>query len=561
MTINYLAVAQRSFTKMGITPRNGQAQVVADILSAFYVDKKRNVILSADTGTGKSIIGAAVACSISDLEKDEKLVSFILMQNNALVDQYARTFSKYGEADFFQIKGANTYPCDALRKFARIPDANADSCVEKKVSDAVKENVCSSCEYKQAKKWLNSTLNLISNYSYYFVSKMWSGHLHDRAITIFDEAHTLNNIFCEHNAIHVTAEKLETYAKICEQDLAPMAIEQAAQFKRLKTILMQGKINGDNYNNFISALSKTYKECHKYAAKKVDEEQDMTTSNKYSKIAKMFFGLGCKIGDLLHYKYEHVFEYIDETHELSIKPVFIGAMSSVLLGPKNLFMSATISEELMVTTLDLDKSDTVFIKLPPVFPAENKSIVFYNPMSLNFEAMKKPETIKALKKSVFDIVTAHTKEQRERGIILTPSFYITDMLTQELSKIPGITIIAQTKGVKAADAIKKFKGHNGACVLISPSIYEGIDFPDDESRFQVIVKAPFASLAERRMKYIADAYPKIYRLETLMKIIQGIGRSVRSEDDYCVTYILDSQAKTMFNSSLNVWKDQFTVHG
>ena len=61
------------------------------------------------------------------------------------------------------------------------------------------------------------------------------------------------------------------------------------------------------------------------------------------------------------------------------------------------------------------------------------------------------------------------------------------------------------------------------------------------------------------MDYILKNHQKIYNLLTIQKLVQGGGRSVRSMDDYAVTYILDSNAQRLFNNSLNVWKDEFEV--
>ena len=90
-------------------------------------------------------------------------------------------------------------------------------------------------------------------------------------------------------------------------------------------------------------------------------------------------------------------------------------------------------------------------------------------------------------------------------------------------------------------------------------MYEGIDLSGDLSRFQVMVKAPFPSLGDKRIKFIADTHSEMYSIMTIMKIVQGAGRSVRSEDDYAVTYILDKNAERLFGSKENLWKDEFNL--
>jgi Rad3-related DNA helicase len=90
-------------------------------------------------------------------------------------------------------------------------------------------------------------------------------------------------------------------------------------------------------------------------------------------------------------------------------------------------------------------------------------------------------------------------------------------------------------------------------------MFEGLSLDDDLSRFQIYVKAPYASLGEKRVKYIADNYKQLYELQTILRIIQGAGRSVRSEEDYATTYMLDSMLSYLWKSRLNEWKDEFSV--
>lgn len=67
----------------------------------------------------------------------------------------------------------------------------------------------------------------------------------------------------------------------------------------------------------------------------------------------------------------------------------------------------------------------------------------------------------------------------------------------------------------------------------------GVDLKDDLARFQVIVKAPFLPLTDKRVKKLADKDFNWYINKMLCSLIQSCGRGVRSQNDHCVTYILD----------------------
>jgi Rad3-related DNA helicase len=166
--------------------------------------------------------------------------------------------------------------------------------------------------------------------------------------------------------------------------------------------------------------------------------------------------------------------------------------------------------------------------------------------------LKDPETTKWLRETTNKVVTFH---EGQKGLIIAPSFFLGSQVVKGL----GCKVFEHIQGRNLSQLIKDFKMFKGSAVLVSPSIFEGLDFKNDESRFQIIVKSPFASLADKRIKYIADNYPTIYQEMTLLKILQGIGRSVRTPEDFAATYFLDASSKKLYDSKLNLWKDHYVV--
>ena len=53
------------------------------------------------------------------------------------------------------------------------------------------------------------------------------------------------------------------------------------------------------------------------------------------------------------------------------------------------------------------------------------------------------------------------------------------------------------------------------------------------------MKVPYASLADRLVKSKMQVYPNWYINDVINKMVQGLGRGVRSKDDWCESYILD----------------------
>jgi Rad3-related DNA helicase len=77
-------------------------------------------------------------------------------------------------------------------------------------------------------------------------------------------------------------------------------------------------------------------------------------------------------------------------------------------------------------------------------------------------------------------------------------------------------------------------------VLLSSSLWEGVDLKDDLSRFQIIAKVPYSNLSEKRTKVKMQKFPLWYKSQTVTKLLQGLGRSIRNEEDWAITYVLDS---------------------
>lgn len=562
-----------SFSRLGFAPREGQVAAVNQILEAYIDEGKRNVILNASTGTGKSIIGAVVAETYSTLKGNKvgPKSSISLTATNVLAEQYETSFIKIAEiGQYAMIKGAGNYDCTALSTPEQAE--TADACAwytmvqESAAFQATLDTHCSRCEYLGVKKKRNQVRHLTTNYSFYFIDRLYSGMFEDRDLIVWDEAHLINDLFSEHNAIHFSQKSLMKAA----MDIADkVGLTDQKIAKLIKTIgqdcAVPDKINETNYRTYILGMKEIYayaKEQGGAGTERALRQGNMKQYSALRRFVREYEGKFCKIDDLFNFEYDHVFEYNKEEKSVTIKPIFVGNMMDALYcgdESKNLFMSATVSEGFMTKTLQLDPAKTKFIKLEPTFPKESKEVVFLDPISLNYTSMQDPKTIKKLRSNIRKIVEHHLAKS-ERGIILAPSFKVAKEAAEELANVKGMKIFEHRQGEKLIhilDAFKLYKG--GPAVLISPSMYEGIDLPGDLSRFQILVKAPFPSLGDRRMKYILDRHPDIYNTITIMKMVQGAGRSVRSMDDHATTYVLDINGKRVFTSSTNIWQNEFKM--
>ena len=79
-------------------------------------------------------------------------------------------------------------------------------------------------------------------------------------------------------------------------------------------------------------------------------------------------------------------------------------------------------------------------------------------------------------------------------------------------------------------------------------MFLGVDLKDNLSRFQVIVKVPYPDLTDKKVSVLKQRNPKWYEWNTILRLIQAYGRSVRNADDYANTYILDSSVSFLLKN-------------
>lgn len=557
--MKYKIEAEAAFSELGFEPRPGQIEYVQKLLTAFLDEGFSDVVLNAPTGTGKSLIGAAAASALSNIKRkgSENLASIILMHNNVLVNQYHNAFSD--DPSFMQIKGAVQYGCGVLGSGYTGEDCVLPLLKKMPVEGAqLRDEHCSTCEYRCIRENRNNNRHLITNYSYFFIDRLYSKTpLEKRTMMIFDEAHVLNDAFTDHNAIYFSTKTLIKNAEELSVALKSFDPQVFKTFKEIKALLQDSQLGRHNYIDVLTELNLAYAK----AANALERELNKNASSfdafsKYSRLHKKYYGLGCKIDDLLKYKYEHVIQPGDD--EFTVKPIFIGKMFDKVLriSDYNLFMSATITGKLLTTTLGLDEAKLKVIQLPPTFPPKNKKVVFFKPVGLSYKTMQDEKTMSQIDANVLSIAKFH-QDKQEKGIIQTPSFALSGRLASVLKANKIKNVIEHQRGEPLSPLLFRLKEAKEFTVLLSPSLFEGVDLPDDASRFQIIVKAPYASLADNRIKYIAENHKDIYSLNTILKIVQGCGRSVRSANDHCTTYFLDNNIRWLWNSNDNIWKNEF----
>ena len=88
---------------------------------------------------------------------------------------------------------------------------------------------------------------------------------------------------------------------------------------------------------------------------------------------------------------------------------------------------------------------------------------------------------------------------------------------------------------------------------------EGISLDDDSARWQVVAKAAYPFMGDKRVKYRMDELNDWtwYAGKAAINLQQAVGRGMRSKDDWCDTYILDTSAVTLIDRNDYLFEDWF----
>lgn len=188
-------------------------------------------------------------------------------------------------------------------------------------------------------------------------------------------------------------------------------------------------------------------------------------------------------------------------------------------------------------------------RLPSTFDFSKSPIWFLDKFKMSYR--ERNVSFEYLKKAIYSICKTKFKDQK--GMIQTGSYYFAKKLYDDASPELKQRMLVYN-GSREKVSIVKLHQIASDTILVGPTLNTGIDLPGDDCRFIIILKVPYPSLGDKLANARMKLYPLWYESHTSSEIIQGIGRGVRYDGDWCVTYILDACFKQLYAST----KDQYS---
>ncbi|MCV0372621.1 MAG: DEAD/DEAH box helicase family protein [Nitrosarchaeum sp.] len=539
-----------------------QKEILSEIEAKIKSGYKK-IILCAPTGVGKSLVGATVSSYFDS--------SFTVTASKHLQDQYIK------DIPFLKpVKGKQNFPCLKMMESEKVDTPNRamqwgltcekGQCQEKITKDG--KEIVEVCKFKPTIKQVEENTSNVESCHYYLqkydalVSKhsLWNYHAFfqimkfnkklfesylDRKVSVFDEAHKIEDQIMQFIGFDILSGQIEECNLSSDRydfsDLDSMInlIDDIAYSyaKKIKDIKESDAYQKDPDYQVITRLERRY---DRAAQAKIDVLSD-----------KDNFVVNDPIKDLN-----------GNVRSISIKPVDVSKFATSFFETDyQIFMSATIDKQSFCENMGFNAADVAFIDTPKSpFPLENRTIEFLNIRRLSYGSTEEDEL--EVIKTIDEILDEHSSE---RGIILTSSVprcqkilrYLSPKNTRRIRICHSIN-----KDGKTQDEIISEHAEDPTGVLLSSSLWEGVDLKDDLSRFQIIAKIPYPNYKEKRIKAKMEKFPSWYTAQTLTKLLQGFGRSIRSENDWARTYVLDSAVKhVLFKAQNMIPKAYYDVLG
>lgn len=524
--------------------REAQKNAIDFALDAFINQDKRFVICECGTGIGKSAIGLTIAKWFTNnmVEREESGYStgaYFLTTQKILQEQYIKDFGEpFGSMR--QIMSSTNYGCK-FHKQLNCAEALRQLKLEQDKTTKFARTCTNNCTYKEEKKRFINSTESVTNFSYFLAETFYAGRLTPRSLLVIDESHNTDTELCGFIEVVLS----ERFAKQALKLEMPKITTQKQAWKWLNEV----------YEPRLKEHVKHYEEIiEKFNLAEKIESDFANISKQYEILDKHI----CKIHRFqeLYDEENWVFNIVEledsGSRRLEFKPIDVSGYADHILfknGRKVLLMSATIlNKDGFCKMLGIKEEDCAFISIPSPFPPENHPIITYPIAKLS--ASNIDQDLPKLAEAIKAILDQHPNE---KGMIHAHTYRIAKFIKDN---VKSNRIIVHG----SEDRIEKLKKHMRSkepTVLLSPSMQEGVDLKDDLSRFQIICKIPYPYLGDKIVKKRMHRWPWWYPLQTTKTIVQSLGRSIRSQNDHAVSYILDADWNRFYNSNIELFPEGF----
>lgn len=510
------------------TPNKSQVKLIRNIEKAFD-DGYKFVVCSAPTGSGKSFISKTLGNDSKDpsdnyidlvnsyqiykhnnvggyqneAEDEKPFGTFALTITKALQDQYKELFN-----DVDVLKGKSNYQCSYDDNFT----VESAPCVHIKSlkEDCWKKN---SCPYYNARNKALISKFATLNYNMFFALP---AHVKRKQYIICDEASELEDQLVKEFSCQVNFDLLKKSMVI----IRPFPSDTD-----------YGKV-GKWVNILCQDIEERVEDLREEITNKNAKQTPATLNERKNEII-ILLNIHSKLRAIVDtwHDSEYLFERVAKG--INFMPLKVDKLSRYLFeyADKIILMSATIIDPAnFCKTLGIDKYK--YIEAESTFDPKKAPIYANTKIKLNYQNMQ--ANLPKIAEQVKQICEHHAND---KGLIHTQTNTITKYLQDN---IMCSRILYREPGIRNEEILDKHFNSDKPTIMASPSMSHGVDLKDNLARFQIIIKAPYLPTNDKRVERMMKLDFNWYTNKMLSSLIQACGRGVRSNKDYCITYILDA---------------------
>ncbi len=561
-----------------INPSKTLINSVYAIIKGLFIENKKYVILEAPTGSGKTIIGFISFFVIQYLyrkkngENNVQQVAYTLTSAKMLQEQIDQDLDRFVfRNNICILKGVANYDClpETERvqrgKFFDNMGVRIDrvSYADRPCKGLTKKERSATypcdaiCPYQLARYEGSEKACTVLNYAYFLniMRADFNPFFGTRLLTIADEAHLIPEIVCNifnfeftqfianqlfklSNELQINFEEnvsvellkknaiglFKYFTKSLVQ--ASLILEYFEELKNILLILGDLKKN-ENFTTYKLQISKNIDRL---------SETLQTQENFINLVAERPEDVYFESVLIAHDKLtdSKVFKHIirDLSEAMMVKKHFLSKLN------KGIFMSATLGDiDEYAEMMGMEKSEYLALRLPSTFNFDKSPVYLCKSSWLNYANFDK-NIDKALTDTIHICNHFHPKE---KGIIHTSTFKICALFIEKinLGLVPDKErFLFYQNAEEKQKLVDIMKQSSKPYVIVGPSLYEGLDLKDDQGRFNILIKVPYAGI-DAYIKKKMERFPFWYNRNTKEKIVQAIGRTNRHTEDYSTVYLID----------------------
>jgi len=557
---NQLQEFQTTFLPEIFSWRKGQKETIIEIIEAQRNGVK-TVILDAPVGSGKSLIAMAVSYILN--QNDKK--GFILASDISLQEQYEKDFKNFN-ITWGSVKGVDNYLCiDNMEKHS------LGTCRVR--NKAPKRMSCyGQCPYFVARDKASESPTALLNYAYWLIMMNYvNQHIEyplfePRDFTICDEGHKILDIVQNHYSPRFDKKALEKLEKLTDFFDTYKVRDHKKDYYDAKNYIAQ-LYKTENQDDLLEILMHIEETFEMYRASwdklknRVKEDYPHDDPPREWREALRL----CDWLKDLHCKIEDFNEIINSTSTRNIvknptgeEELTFNCLEESYMMHKyfhnwtgfTVLMSATFADPSKYMK-SIALKNAKYIKMDSNFDFTKSPIYFYNKRRMTYGQIE--ANLPWMYETIDKILNDH---KHENGIIHTASYNLAEKIYANISKQSHKRILPYNGTIEKREVLEQLK-RDKSKILMGPSLLEGLDLKDEWSRFQIFAKVPYLSLSDKFVATKLKIDGDWYRWRAIINILQGTGRSVRSETDWAVTYILDAALADLIHNNRKAFPVEF----